>query len=215
MKIREQLKSKNHVLYLVTDRLQYTDEAFYNKVEDALKAGIDILQLREKHIDGGRYLEIALKLRELTKRYNTIFIVDDRVDIAIAADADGVHTGLDDLPVAVVRRLVGPDKIVGATAKTVARALEAQANGADYLGIGAIYETTTKVKTIRTSVETLTAMKEAVDIPCYAIGGLFPHNMDILKGSNADGMCVVSAIMKAEDAYKATVELRQRIEEVL
>ena len=164
------------------------------------------MQLREK--SGGRdYLWTAFQVKEITDRYHIPLIIDDRVDVALACGAAGVHVGQSDIPVAFARKLMGPDKIVGATAKTVPQALEAYEQGADYLGVGAIYPTTTKVKTILTKVETLNEIADAVPIPLVAIGGLNAGNLDILKGARMDGIAVVSAIMKSKTPREAAEEL--------
>ena len=150
-------------------------------------------------------------MKEITDRYHVPLIIDDRVDVALACDAAGVHVGSSDIPVAVARKLMGPDKIVGATAKTVEAAMKAYEDGADYLGVGAIYPTTTKVVTILTKVSTLKDICEAVAIPAVAIGGLNAGNMDVLEGAGMSGMAVVSAIMKAEDPQKNARELKEKI----
>ena len=207
----------NHLdlsLYLVTDSTYHTEESLLHTVEEACKGGVTLVQLREKNTGGRDYLEKACKSREITDRYQIPLIIDDRVDVAMACGAAGVHVGASDLPVAEVRRLLGPDKIVGATAKTVEAAQKAYQDGADYLGVGAIYPTTTKVTTVLTKVSTLSAICKAVPIPVVAIGGLNLGNMDILKGSGANGIAVVSAIMKAEDPKKAAEELRLAVKQL-
>ena len=157
-------------------------------VEEACKGGVTLVQLREKNKGGREYLDKAFKVKEITDRYNVPLIIDDRVDVALACDAAGVHVGASDIPVAVARKLMGPDKIVGATAKTVEAAVKAYEDGADYLGVGAIYPTTTKVVTILTKVSTLKDICEAVPIPAVAIGGLNAGNMDVLEGAGMSGM---------------------------
>nr|WP_317379699.1 thiamine phosphate synthase [uncultured Faecalimonas sp.] len=199
-------------LYLVTDSTYHTTASLLETVEEACKGGVTLVQLREKETGGREYLEKALLVKQITDRYGIPLIIDDRVDVAIACDAAGVHVGASDLPVAVARKLLGPDKIVGATAKTVDTAIKAWEEGADYLGVGAIYPTTTKVVTILTKPETLKAICEAVPIPVVAIGGLNAGNMDILEGCRMDGVAVVSAIMKAEDPKKAAEELKETIQ---
>ena len=149
------MKHLDMSLYLVTDSTYHTEESLLRTVEEACEGGVTIVQLREKHAGGREYLEKARKVRAITERYGVPLIIDDRVDVAMACGADGVHVGASDLPVAEARRILGPDKIVGATAKTVETALKAYEDGADYLGVGAIYPTTTKVVTIRTEVSTL------------------------------------------------------------
>ncbi len=186
-------------LYFITDSTNYTEQEFLFRVEQALKGGATLLQLREKEKSTREYIELAEKVHEITKRYNVPLIIDDRVDVALAIDAEGVHVGANDMPIATARKLMGDDKIVGATAKTVPWAKEAYEQGADYLGVGAIYPTTTKVVTVLTSTETLDAITKAVPIPVNAIGGLNKDNLDILKGIGISGICVVSAIMKADN----------------
>lgn len=195
-------------LYFVTDSTDWEEEAFLNVVDKACAGGATIVQLREKNRTGREYLDLAIKTKTVTDKYNVPLIIDDRADIALAADAAGVHIGQSDLPVYAARKLMGRDKIVGATAKTVEQALKAQAEGADYLGVGAMYPTTTKVITVLTKPETLRDICAAVDIKVNAIGGLNKDNLDILKGIPIDGICAVSAIMKAQNPYEAAKELK-------
>ena len=204
-------KDLDVTLYLVTDSSYHTEKSLLRTVEEACKGGVTLVQLREKNKGGREYLDKAFKVKEITDRYNVPLIIDDRVDVALACDAAGVHVGASDIPVAVARKLMGPDKIVGATAKTVEAAVKAYEDGADYLGVGAIYPTTTKVVTILTKVSTLKDICEAVPIPAVAIGGLNAGNMDVLEGAGMSGMAVVSAIMKAEDPRKNAQELKQKI----
>ena len=180
-------------LYLVTDSTYHTEETFYKTIEEACQGGVTLVQLREKNCGGREYLEKAMKVKAITA---------------------GVHVGSSDLPVAVARKLLGPDKIVGATAKTVEAAKKAYEDGADYLGVGAIFPTTTKVVTIRTSVETLNEICQSVPIPAVAIGGLNDGNMDILKGGKMAGVAVVSAIMKAEDPKAAAARMKEHVGEL-
>ena len=208
------MKKFDSSLYFITDSTNYTEEEFLRRVEQALKGGATLLQLREKEKSTREYIELAEKVHEIAKRYNVPLIIDDRVDVALAVDAEGVHVGASDMPIATARKLMGNDKIVGATAKTVPWAKEAYEQGADYLGVGAIYPTTTKVVTVLTSTETLDAITKAVPIPVNAIGGLNKDNIDILKGIDISGVCVVSAIMKSDDPEKAARELKARAREL-
>jgi len=201
-------------LYFITDSTSYTEEDFLIRVEQALQGGVTLLQLREKDRSTREYLQLAEKVHEISKRYHVPLIIDDRVDVALAVDAEGVHVGASDMPVAMARRLMGPDKIVGATAKTVPWAREAFEQGADYLGVGAIYPTTTKVKTVLTSTSTLHDICKAVPIPVNAIGGLNKDNIDVLSGIPIAGICVVSAIMKADDPRAAAEALHARAREL-
>ncbi|MBQ6846079.1 MAG: thiamine phosphate synthase [Oscillospiraceae bacterium] len=206
------MKSTDKRLYFITDSTGFSEEKFLFRVEEALKGGVDILQLREKEKSTREYIELAEKVHKLTKKYNVPLIIDDRVDVALAIDAEGVHVGASDMPVSLARKLLGRDKIVGATAKTVPWAKDAFGQGADYLGVGAIYPTTTKVKTVLTSTETLDAICEAVPLPVYAIGGLNRDNLDVLKGIPIAGICVVSAIMKAENPRQTAEDLLERVQ---
>ena len=201
-------------MYFITDSTNYSEEEFLYRVEQALMGGITLLQLREKDKSTREYMDLAEKVHTLTKKYNVPLIIDDRVDVALAIDAEGVHVGQSDMPVSMARKLMGYDKIVGATTKTVPQALEAYEQGADYLGVGAIYPTATKVKTVLTSTETLGNICSAVPIPVNAIGGLNKDNIDVLKGIPIAGICVVSAIMKADDPKQAAVELQARAKEL-
>ena len=201
------MKKFNSRLYFITDSTLYEKDEFLRRVKAALDGGVTLVQLREKERTTREYLELAKAVHELTLRYNVPLIIDDRLDIAMAADTEGVHLGQSDLPVNIARRIFGPDKIIGATAKTVEQAAEAYEQGADYLGVGAIYLTTTKVKTILTSTEMLDKICHAVPIPVNAIGGLNKDNIDVLKGIPIAGVCVVSAIMKADDPKNAAEEL--------
>ena len=193
-------------LYFITDSTGFSEEEFLRRTEEALKGGVTLLQLREKDKTTREYVDIAKKVHKLTLKYNVPLIIDDRVDVALAIYAEGVHVGQSDMPVSIARKLMGIDKIVGATTKTVPQALEAYEQGADYLGVGAIYPTTTKVKTIITSTETLSDICSAVPIPVNAIGGLNKNNVNILEGITISGICVVSAIMKADNP-KAEAEI--------
>ena len=197
-------KDLDVTLYLVTDSSYHTEESLLRTVEEACKGGVTLVQLREKNTGGREYLDKAFKVKEITDRYHVPLIIDDRVDVALACDAAGVHVGSSDIPVAVARKLMGPDK-------TVEAAMKAYEDGADYLGVGAIYPTTTKVVTILTKVSTLKDICEAVAIPAVAIGGLNAGNMDVLEGAGMSGMAVVSAIMKAEDPQKNARELKEKI----
>lgn len=208
------MKKFDPSLYFITDSTNYTEKEFLYRVEQALQGGATLLQLREKDKSTREYLALAQKVHEITKRYNVPLIIDDRVDIALAIDAEGVHVGASDLPVSIARKLLGEGKIVGATAKTVPWAKEAFEQGADYLGVGAIYPTTTKVKTVLTSPDTLREICNAVPIPTNAIGGLNKDNIDILAGIPIAGICVVSAIMKAENPKQAAMELKARAKEL-
>lgn len=209
------MKKFNSKLYFITDSGGFEEEEFLRRVEAALEGGVTMLQLREKERSTREYLSLAVKVHEISKRYGVPLIIDDRVDVALAAEAEGVHLGQSDMPVDIARRIMGDEKIIGATTKTVEQAEEAVRLGADYLGVGAIYPTTTKVKTVLTSTDTLDKICRAVDIPVNAIGGLNCGNIDILRGIGISGICAVSAIMKAEDPRRAAAELKAAAEDIL
>ena len=208
------MKNFDTTLYFITDSTGFSEEEFLRRTEEALKGGASLLQLREKDKTTREYISLAEKVHTLTKKYNVPLIIDDRVDVALAMGAEGVHLGQSDMPINTARKILGDDFIIGATTKTVPQALEAYQQGADYLGVGAIYPTTTKVKTVITSTETLGNICSAVPIPVNAIGGLNKDNIDILKGIPIAGICVVSAIMKADDPKQATAELKARAKEL-
>ena len=208
------MKTFDTSLYFITDSTGFSEEEFLRRTEAALQGGVTFLQLREKDKSTREYLALAEKVHKLTRKYNVPLIIDDRLDIAMAVDAEGIHLGQSDMPVHIARKLFSPDKIIGATAKTVSQAVEAYEQGADNLGVGAIYPTTTKVKTILTSTETLNDICNAVPIPVNAIGGLNKDNIDILAGIPIAGICVVSAIMKAEDPRQAAIDLRNKAKEL-
>lgn len=205
----------NPRLYFITDSTKYEKDEFLRRVEEALKGGVTLVQLREKERSTREYLELANEVHKLTLKYNVPLIIDDRLDVAMAADTEGVHLGQSDMPISIARKIFGQDKIIGATAKTVPQALEAYEQGADYLGVGAIFPTTTKVKTILTSTDTLADICRAVPIPANAIGGLNKDNIDVLKGIPIAGVCVVSAIMKADDPKQAAEELSAAMQDKL
>ncbi len=196
------MKKFDSTLYFITDSTGISEHDFLHTVEQALKGGVTLLQLREKNKTTREYIELAKKVYLLTRKYNVPLIIDDRVDVAVAVGCEGVHLGQEDMPVALARKILGENFIIGATAKTVEQAVEATKGGADYLGVGTIYPTTTKVKTVLTSTDTLQKICRAVPVRVNAIGGLNKENSNILKGTGIAGICVVSAIMKSENPKK-------------
>ncbi|ORO45824.1 thiamine phosphate synthase [Streptococcus oralis] len=186
-------------LYLVTNRYQDSLESFLEKIETACRSGVTIIQLREKNLTTNQYYQLAKQVKEITDAYQVPLIIDDRLDICLAVDAAGLHIGDDELPVSVARKVLGPEKILGVTAKTVKRALEAETWGADYLGTGAIFPTTTKENAPITLISTLKTICQTVAIPVVAIGGLTSENIDQLIGTGIAGVAVVRDLMQAED----------------
>lgn len=201
-------------LYLVTDSTGLKEKEFLSIVEEACKAGVTLVQLREKDKSGREYLNLAIKVKKITDKYNIPLIIDDRIDIAMAVDAAGVHLGQSDINIRYARKILGKDKIIGATTKTVNQAKEAVLEGANYLGVGAIYPTTTKVKTAITEVKTLQDICTLVDVPVVAIGGLNEKNCDILNGSKISGIAVVSAIMKSNNIKEAVINLKEKVKNI-
>lgn len=205
-KLKENLK-----LYLVTDSDILRGRDFYKSIEDALKGGVTMVQLREKNASGKEFLEKALKLRELTKKYNTAFIINDRVDIALLCDADGVHVGQSDIDAKHVRELIGPNKILGVSARDIKEARTAYEDGADYIGVGAMYSTSTKLDAKSVSFDTVKAIKENVNMPIVLIGGINLENLEELKSLNCEGYAIVSSILKANDIYQESKNWIERI----
>ena len=186
-------------LYLVTNRYQDSLESFLEKVETACRSGVTIIQLREKNLTTNQYYQLAKQVKEITDAYQVPLIIDDRLDVCLAVDAAGLHIGDDELPVSVARKVLGPEKILGVTAKTVKRALEAETSGADYLGTGAIFPTTTKENAPITLISTLKTICQTVAIPVVAIGGLTSENIDQLAATGIAGVAVVRDLMQAKD----------------
>ena len=198
---------KAMLLYAVTDRAWVGRMSLYQQVEAALKNGATCVQLREKELDEKAFLEEAKEMAALCRSYHVPLIINDNVDIAIACGADGVHVGQDDMAASDVRARVGENMIIGVSAHTVEEALEAVKNGADYLGLGAVFSTSTKTDAGAMSHETLKEICDAVNIPTVAIGGISRNNLMQLAGSGVDGIAVVSAIFGAEDPGAAAAEL--------
>lgn len=197
------------LLYAVTDRAWVGKMSLYQQVEAALQNGVTCVQLREKELDEADFLQEAKEMAALCKRYHVPFIINDSVEIAIACHADGVHVGQDDMAASDVRKRVGDQMLIGVSAHTVEEALEAVRNGADYLGLGAVFSTSTKADAGAMSFDTLKAICDAVDIPTVAIGGISASNILQLTGSGVDGVAVVSAIFGAPDPGKAAAQLAE------
>ena len=202
-------------LYLVTNRYQDSVESFLEKVETACRSGVTIVQLREKNLTTNQYYQLAKEVKEITDAYQVPLIIDDRLDVCLAVDAAGLHIGDDELPVSVARQVLGPDKILGVTAKTVKRALEAEEGGADYLGTGAIFPTTTKENAPITLISTLKAICQRVAIPVVAIGGLTSENIDQLVDTGIAGVAVVRDLMQAEDIEAKTQAFLTKLDYII
>ena len=202
-------------LYLVTNRYQDSVESFLEKVETACRSGVTIVQLREKNLTTNQYYQLAKQVKEITDAYQVPLIIDDRLDICLAVDAAGLHIGDDELPVSVARQVLGPEKILGVTAKTIKRALEAETSGADYLGTGAIFPTTTKENAPITLISTLKTICQTVAIPVVAIGGLTSENIDQLIGTGIAGVAVVRDLMQAEDVEAKTQAFLTKLDDII
>ena len=202
-------------LYLVTNRYQDSVESFLKKVETACRSGVTIVQLREKNLTTNQYYQLAKQVKEITDAYQVPLIIDDRLDVCLAVDAAGLHIGDDELPVSVARKVLGSEKILGVTAKTVKRALEAEEGGADYLGTGAIFPTTTKENAPITLISTLKTICQRVAIPVVAIGGLTSENIDQLMGTGIAGVAVVRDLMQTEDIETKTQAFLTKLDDII
>ena len=201
----------DYKLYLVTDRTNKTDKEFLNIIEEAIKGGVTVVQIREKDADTLEFYNISKKVKEICSKYNVPLIINDRIDIALAIDADGVHIGQSDMPIKIARKLIGNDKILGISAHNLEEATDAEENGADYLGVGAIFSTSTKKDANDVSIDTLKEISSNVDIPTVAIGGINLDNVEKLKDTNISGISVVSAIMNAENPKITSENLLRKI----
>ena len=203
------------LLYAVTDRAWVGKKTLLDQIEEALRGGVTLLQLREKNLPEEEFLKEALQVKELCHRYNVPLIINDNVDVAEKAGADGVHVGIEDAPVAEIRRRMGPGFIIGATAKTVEQAVFAEQSGADYLGVGAVYPSPTKKNAIRITKEQLLEICSAVSIPAVAIGGITAENLPPLAGSGIAGAAVVSAVFGAENPETAARQLKEILKTIV
>lgn len=197
-------KQVDYSLYLVTDQFDFTEEEFLKIIEEALKGGVTILQLREKDSTTKDFYELAVKVKKITDKYDVPLIINDRIDIALAVDAAGVHLGQDDMPCKIARQILGPDKIIGISAEKYIYAITAQNDGADYLGVGAIRPTPTKTDCMKIPEEDLQKVQQNITIPHVAIGGVkLDNTKQVMDNYNFSGVSVVSAIMLDEDPQQA------------
>jgi thiamine-phosphate pyrophosphorylase len=202
-------------LYAVTDRQWLKDNSLADVVEKAILEGVTFVQLREKDILVEEFLILAKEIKKVTDKYKIPFVVNDNVDVAISVQADGVHVGQEDMKASKVRELLGNEKILGVSVQTVEQAIQAEKEGADYLGVGAVFSTDTKSDAIEVSYDTLKAICESVHIPVVAIGGIHKENILTLKGSMVDGIAVISAIFASEDIGESTKELRTLSDQIV
>lgn len=199
----------DYSLYLVTDRKVLGKRDLAQSIELAIQGGVTLVQLREKSLSTKEFLQLASRIKEITSRYRIPLIINDRLDIALAVDADGLHVGQDDLPMLMARELLGPNKIIGVSASTLAEALLAQQQGADYLGVGAVFSTSTKTDAPEVSLKQLELIKRSVSIPVVAIGGISLMNLQQVMATGIDGVSVVSAILAQENIYMAAKQLQE------
>ncbi|MBM7871196.1 thiamine-phosphate pyrophosphorylase [Clostridium pascui] len=204
-------KNVNYTLYLVTDRSFIKDKSLDKAVEEAILGGATLVQIREKDVDSLDFYKEALKVKGVCKKYDVPLIINDRVDIALAIDADGVHVGQSDLPCSIVRSILGAEKIIGVSTSNVEEALKAQEDGADYVGVGAVFPTTTKDDADSVTIEELSNIKKGLNIPVVAIGGISENNITKLKPANIDGVAVISAILGKENITKAAENLIHKL----
>lgn len=205
---------KDLALYAITDRHWLKDETLYDQVRKAIEGGATFIQLREKHLDKDEFLKEATEIKALCAEYKVPFVINDDVDIALKIDADGVHVGQSDMKAGDVRAKLGPDKIIGVSAQTVEQALLAEKNGADYLGVGAVFATSTKEDAVEVGPEVLKAICKAVSIPVVAIGGITKDNVIWLKGSGIAGIAVISAVFAQPDIKAAAAKLRKLTKDI-
>lgn len=209
------MKKIDYSLYLVTDRKQPAPGTFEKVVEEALKGGATLVQLREKEGDTGLLYERAVRLKRITDAFQVPLIIDDRIDIMMASGADGVHVGQSDMPAHIARKMIGPDKILGVSAGTLEEAVQAEKDGADYLGVGAMFPTATKKDADITTPETLRKIMDTVHIPVVTIGGMNERTIPLFKGYGLSGFAVVSAIMASSQPQMKAAKLKKMIDEVL
>ena len=209
------LEKDRLLLYAVTDRSWTGQQSLYEQIEEALKGGVTMVQLREKQLSEDELVAEAIQIKELCHRYEVPLIINDNVDAALKSGADGVHVGIEDAPVSKIRKRAGDDFIIGATAKTTEQAKAAEAAGADYLGVGAVFPSPTKKNAIRITPQDLREICGSVAIPAVAIGGITGDNVSEIKGGGMAGVAVVSAIFAAQDIQKAAAELKTKVKAVV
>lgn len=206
---REDLK-----LYLVTDRSWVGEMSLESQIEEAIKGGVTIVQLREKNIDEKEFFKLASNVKLITDKYNVKLIINDNVEVAKEIDADGVHLGQGDMDILEARRILGDEKIIGISTKTMEQALDAEKKGADYLGVGAVFSTSTKLDAKSIDSEVFKNIYETIKIPIVAIGGISLENISLLRNTKISGVAVVSGILAQKDIKKAAMNLREEVEKI-
>ncbi len=206
---------ENLLLYAVTDRSWTENQTLYEQLEDALIGGVTCVQLREKNLSEEDFIQEAVEIRELCRKYNVPLIINDNLNVAIKSNADGIHVGQEDVSAAEIRKLVGDNFIIGVTAKTVEQAKKAENDGADYIGVGAVFPSPTKTNAIRITNEQLNKICSSVSIPAVAIGGISLDNITELSGCKMSGVAVVSAIFAADDIKTTVQELKRTVQDLI
>lgn len=210
--LKEKLDRKKLLLYAVTDRAWSSDlKTFYEQIEQSLKAGVTFLQLREKTLDKKNFLNEAKEIKKMCTNYNVPFIINDNIEIAQEINADGIHIGQNDISLIEAKKLIGNDKIIGVTVHSIEEALDAEKNGASYLGVGAIFKTNSKEDAKVINIDELKKISSSVNIPIVAIGGIKKNNLSILNNTGIAGIAVISAIYSHKDIYSATRELKKTL----
>lgn len=206
---------ENLLLYAVTDRSWTENQTLYEQLEDALIGGVTCVQLREKNLSEEDFIQEAVEIRELCRKYNVPLIINDNLNVAIKSNADGIHVGQEDVSAAEIRKLVGDNFIIGVTAKTIEQAKKAENDGADYIGVGAVFPSPTKTNAIRITNEQLNEICSSVSIPAVAIGGISLDNITELSGCKMSGVAVVSAIFAADDIKTTVQELKRTVQDLI
>lgn len=210
--LKEKLDRKKLLLYAVTDRAWSSDlKTFYEQIEQSLKAGVTFLQLREKTLDKENFLNEAKEIKKICANYNVPFIINDNIEIAQEVNADGIHIGQNDISLVEAKELIGNDKIIGVTVHSIEEALDAEKNGASYLGVGAIFKTNSKEDAKVINIDELKKISSSVNVPVVAIGGIKKNNLSILNNTGIAGIAVISAIYSHKDIYSATRELKKTL----
>ena len=209
------LSKDDLLLYAITDRRNLDKKVFFEKIEEALQGGVTILQLREKELDEDSFINEAIEVKKICRNHGVPLIINDNVNVALKSGADGVHVGIEDMPIDEIRRTVPDSFIIGATCKTVEQAQSAERLGADYMGVGAVFPSPTKKNAVRITREQLKEICTSVSIPAVAIGGISLENVDELKGGGMSGIAVVSAVFSADDIQKAASLLKEKAKSLI
>ena len=209
------LSKDDLLLYAITDRRNLDKKMFFEKIEEALQGGVTILQLREKELDEDSFINEAIEVKNICRKHGVPLIINDNVNVALKSGADGVHVGIEDMPIDEIRRTVPDSFIIGATCKTVEQAQSAERLGADYMGVGAVFPSPTKKNAVRITREQLKEICASVSIPAVAIGGISLENVDELMGGGMSGIAVVSAVFSADDIQKAASLLKEKAKSLI